>query len=82
LAGYIFGKNKSERKLAMTAPVTLQVTPVAFMVQFVLPKGVTAASAPEPLDARVQLRDVAPAEVAVVRYSGLSSESNDDTHLA
>jgi len=48
----------------------------------VLPKGVTAASAPEPLDARVRLHEVAPAQVAVIRYSGFWSQSNYDDHLA
>ena len=97
LAGYIFGKNKGERKFAMTAPVTQAAMPVklemtapvtqtaapgGFLVQFVLPKGVTAASAPEPLDVRVQLREVLPSQVAVIRYSGFWSESNDGEHLA
>lgn len=97
LAGYIFGKNKGGRKLAMTAPVTqavaaqkLEMTaPVTqtaaaggFAVQFVLPKGVTAASAPIPLDARVTLRDAVPTQVAVIRYSGFWSTSNYDEHLA
>ena len=97
LAGYIFGKNKGERKFAMTAPVTQTAAPVklemtapvtqtaargGFLVQFVLPRGVTAASAPEPLDARVQLREVMPAQVAVIRYSGFWSGSNDAKHLA
>jgi hypothetical protein len=52
------------------------------LVQFVLHKGVTVANAPEPLDARVQLREVPAAQVAVIRYSGLWSRSNDDDHLA
>ena len=97
LAGYIFGKNKGERKFAMTAPVTQAAVPVklemtapvtqtaapgGFLVQFVLPNGVTAASAPEPLDARVQLREVLPSRVAVIRYSGFWSESNYGEHLA
>ena len=97
LAGYIFGKNKGERKFAMTAPVTQAAVPVklemtapvtqtaapgGFLVQFVLPKGVTAASAPEPLDSRVQLREVPPTRFAVIRYSGFWSESNDGEHLA
>jgi SOUL heme-binding protein len=97
LAGYIFGKNKGERKFAMTAPVTQAAVPVklemtapvtqaatagGFLVQFVLPKGVTVASAPEPLDARVQLREVPSSQVAVIRYSGLWSESNYNDHLA
>jgi SOUL heme-binding protein len=97
LAGYIFGKNKGERKLAMTAPVTQAAEPVklemtapvtqaatsgGFRVQFVLPKGVTAASAPEPVDARIRLRDVEPRLVAVVRFSGFWSTSNYEEHLA
>jgi hypothetical protein len=97
LAGYIFGKNKGERKFAMTSPVTQTAAPVklemtapvtqtaapgGFRVQFVLPRGVTVASAPEPLDARVRLSEVAPAQLAVIRYSGFWSESNYDEHLA
>lgn len=96
LAGYIFGKNKGERKFDMTAPVTQTAAPVkmemtapvtqsvqadGFLVQFVLPKGVTVANAPEPLDSRVQLRDVSPHPVAVLRYSGFWSEANDNEHL-
>lgn len=97
LAGYIFGKNKGERKFAMTAPVTQAAAPKklemtapvtqtaaasGFLVQFVLPKGVTVANAPEPLDPRVQIREVPPSLVAVIRYSGFWSESNYNEHLA
>jgi hypothetical protein len=97
LAGYIFGKNKGERRFAMTAPVTQSATPVkmemtapvtqaavpgGMRVQFVLPKGVTLESAPEPLDARVQLRLVPAAAWAAIRYSGTWSRSNYDEHLA
>jgi len=97
LAGYIFGKNKGEQKFAMTAPVTQTAVPVkmemtapvtqsavagGMRVQFVLPKGVTLASAPEPLDPRVQLRLVPAEQWAVIRYSGTWSQSNYDEHLA
>ena len=96
LAGYIFGKNKGERKFAMTAPVTQAAEPVklemtapvtqtaapgGFRVQFVLPKGVTLATAPEPLEPRVTLRDVAPSRVAVIRFSGFWSDGNYNKHL-
>lgn len=81
LAGYIFGKNKGERKLEMTAPVTQSATTGGFLVQFVLPAGVTMANAPQPLDERVRLRAVLPTQVAVIRYSGFWSESNDSEQL-
>ena len=97
LAGYIFGKNKGERKMAMTAPVTQESVPVklemtapvtqtaapgGYLVQFVLPRGVTVATAPEPLDARVTLREVPSRQVAVIQYSGFWTESNYNEHLA
>lgn len=96
LAGYIFGKNKGERKMAMTAPVTQTAAPVkmamtapvtqaataeGYLVQFVLPKGVTLESAPEPLDPRVKIREVPAAKVAVVRFSGFWSDDNYQRHL-
>ena len=97
LAGYIFGKNKGERKMAMTAPVTQTAAPVkmamtapvtqaatpeGYLVQFVLPKGVTLESAPEPLDARVKIREVPAAKVAAVKFSGFWSEDNYQRHLS
>lgn len=97
LAGYIFGKNKGEKKFAMTAPVTQTATPVrldmtapvtqaavpgGMRVEFVLPKGVTLATAPEPIDPRVQLRAVPGGQWAVIRYSGTWSQSNYQEHLA
>jgi hypothetical protein len=97
LAGYIFGKNKGARKMEMTAPVTQASAPVelpmtapvtqaaapgGFVVQFVLPRDVTLATAPEPLDPRVHLRQIPGARVAVIRYSGFWSQSNYDEHLA
>jgi hypothetical protein len=97
LAGYIFGKNKGERKMAMTAPVTQTAAPVKLAmtapvtqraadggtrVQFVLPADVTLATAPEPLDPRVRLREKPAANWAVLRYSGTWSQARYDEHLA
>ena len=97
LGGYIFGKNKGERKLEMTAPVTqaavppikLEMTapvtqaaaPGGFLVQFVMPKGYTLATLPEPLDAKVKLREVPGNKVAVIRFSGSWSQSTFEEKL-
>ncbi|MBC7605215.1 MAG: heme-binding protein [Ramlibacter sp.] len=102
LAGYIFGKNKGDRKVAMTAPVTQ--TPVAptpasqkiemtapvtqsatssgYAVQFVMPAQFTLETLPEPIDPQVHLKAVPSTRYGVIKYSGLWSQSNYDTHLA
>jgi hypothetical protein len=99
LAGYIFGKNKGEKKfemtapvtqtaasapvrMAMTAPVTQAAVAGGMRVQFVLPKGVTLATAPEAIDPRVQLRLMPGDTRAVIRYSGTWSQANYDEHLS
>ena len=97
LAGYIFGKNKGDRKFAMTAPVKqtseptrIEITVLATQpsvmgtvrVQFVLPKEVTMATAPEPIDPRIQLRLVTAGNWAVLRYSGSWSQANYQEHLS
>jgi SOUL heme-binding protein len=98
LAGYIFGKNRGEKKFDMTAPVTQSAAAVKMdmtapvtqgpaagggqLIRFVLPKGVTLETAPEPLDPRVRLRLVPASRLAVIRYSGTWSQANYDEHLA
>ena len=97
LGGYIFGRNKGERKIAMTAPVTqtaaepvkiamtAPVTQAAsdngFRVQFMMPSSFTLDTLPEPLDPQVQLREVPGARYAVIRYSGTWSQANYEEHL-
>ena len=96
LAGYIFGKNKGEKKMAMTAPVTQTAVPMKMemtapvtqstvaqgqLVQFVLPKAVTLDRAPDPVDPRVQIREVPATRVAAIRFSGFWSQSNYEQNL-
>ena len=96
LAAYIFGKNKGERniemtapvaqtpvptKLEMTAPVTQSATDAGFAIQFTMPASYTLESLPEPLDARITLKALPGGRFAVIRYSGSWSESNYSTHL-
>jgi hypothetical protein len=69
-------------KLEMTAPVTRTPDAQGYLMQFVLPGAVTLATAPEPIDPRVQLREVPASLVAAIRYSGTWSQANYDEHLA
>ena len=96
LAGYIFGKNKGERKISMTAPVTQAPAPAkiemtapvtqaavngGYVVQFTMPSEYTLDTLPEPLDAQVKLKEVSGGRFAVIRYSGTWSEGNYKQHL-
>jgi hypothetical protein len=96
LADYIFGKNKGEKtparavpvtqaaastRLEMTAPVTQTAAAGGYVVQFVLPKRFTLESAPEPIDALVQLRTVPQGKIAAIVFSGFWSEMNYTEHL-
>lgn len=94
LAGYIFGQNKGERKIAMTAPVAqapariAMTAPVAQgaaaggqVIQFAMPREWTLETLPEPLDARVVLREVPARTLAVIGYSGTWSQGRYEEHL-
>jgi len=96
LAGYIFGKNKGERRISMTAPVAQAPAPVkiemttpvtqaaadgGYVVQFTMPGEYTLETLPEPLDPQVKLKEVSGGRFAVIRYSGTWSERNYREHL-
>jgi effector-binding domain-containing protein len=89
LAGYIFGNNKNEQKMSMTAPVfqeqefaimdmmvpvIQQKTQKVWLMAFVLPQNYTVSSAPTPLDSAVLIKDMPSKKVAVIKYSGSLSE--------
>jgi hypothetical protein len=97
LAAYIFGKNKGERRIqmtapvtqipepktmAMTAPVTQAATETGYVIQFKMPAEFTLNTLPEPLDPQVRLKEVPGGQFAVIRYSGAWSEGNYSEHLA
>jgi hypothetical protein len=96
LAAYIFGKNRGERKIAMTAPVTQAPAPAqiemtapvtqsavsgGYVVQFTMPREYTLETLPEPIDPQVKLREVPSGRYAVIQYSGTWSERNYTEHL-
>lgn len=71
LAGYIFGENANDQKLTMTTPVILENGAMSF----VLPRGVTAESAPLPNSDKIALRDLsAGSQVAVRTFTGIATE--------
>ncbi|MEM9530082.1 MAG: heme-binding protein [Pseudomonadota bacterium] len=81
LAGYIFGKNQQELKMAMTVPVTSQLNAdgedgKAYEWQFVMGRAYSEETLPTPVDNRVSIERVPSRLVAVRRYSGSTGEKN------
>ena len=89
LFDYISGNNRSHNKIAMTAPVSQELSsekikmtsPVGqqrveggWVVSFTMPASQTIESLPAPEDQRVKLREVPACRMAAVRYSGTWSE--------
>ena len=58
----------------MTAPVIQQESGTVWQMAFVLPKGYTAETAPQPLDPSVTIKTMPSRLIAVMRYSGKLSE--------
>ena len=89
LAGYIFGNNKKQQpiimtapviqeqqaeRLSMTAPVMQQKSGAVWLMTFVLPQSYSLLTAPEPLDSSVLIQEIPDKKVATIRYTGSLSE--------
>jgi hypothetical protein len=81
LADYIFGKNESQTKIAMTAPVSLSGKGDKQVLQFSMPRSFSMQKLPRPLDQKVHLREIPSRRIAVYRYSGSWSQQLFDEKL-
>ena len=54
----------------MTAPVNLEKTGGKYRITFLMPSRYTLETLPEPLDSRVELKEVPSRLMAAIRYSG------------
>lgn len=87
LAGYIFGGNQAQAKVAMTAPVAqapsekiAMTSPVgqsgedgAWTVQFTMPAGYTLETLPKPNDARITFAQLPAQRQVAIEFSGLAT---------
>ncbi len=79
IAGYIFGDNQSadggSRKITMTAPVTVEPIANGWRMHFVMPSEERLDKLPKPNRPDIQLRQITEHAVAVVRFSGWTTQS-------
>ena len=77
LAGYIFGGNAEEQKIAMTAPVQQTMAGEKEMA-FMMPAEYALEDLPQPEDQRVSFREAPAYTAAVIQFSGWASAEKAD----
>lgn len=75
IAGYIFGGNETNQRIAMTAPVQMWDTDSGSMMSFTMPSKYSIKDLPSPIDKGVEIVEVDEYVVAVLPFSGLSRNS-------
>lgn len=85
IAGYIFGDNLqtesgTQRKISMTAPVTVIPEDQGWRMHFVMPSAENLQTLPRPLNPQIQLRPVPEHQVVAVRFSGLTTQARIQEH--
>ncbi len=73
IAGYIFGGNERNQKIAMTAPVVMKMGDTASMY-FMMPKQYSTSELPKPNSNDVKILEEKSRVMAVIRYDGFSSD--------
>ena len=79
LAGYIFGGNSTEQKIAMTAPVQQSMAGESEMA-FMMPAEYALEDLPTPDDERVAFEEAPAYTAAVIQFSGWASADKADEH--
>jgi len=74
LAGYIFGGNEKNEKIAMTSPVVMEMGDTTKM-SFMVPSNLKENELPKPNNGRIYFEKQAPKVMAAIRFGGWA---NDD----
>jgi hypothetical protein len=76
LADYIFGNNKANTKIAMTAPVMQYKYNNSWVVSFMMPSAYNANSLPYPYSTNISIKEQSKQKYIVIRFSGFNSDAN------
>lgn len=80
LAGYIFGSNSDNTKIAMTAPVHMQEEGEGYFMSFVMPSGYDTSNLPLPDNGQIRIHRSEPAYTASIRFGGFANDEKIEEH--
>jgi hypothetical protein len=81
LAGYIFGGNDRDEKIAMTSPVAMTLED-SMTVMFMVPKKYNRESLPEPNQSQISFRQEPAKTVAAISFGGWANDEKIATYKA
>ena len=73
LAGYIFGGNKTNEKIAMTSPVSMSLEDSMTMM-FMVPKKFKKETLPEPNQSQIKFREEPAKTIAAITFGGWAND--------
>ncbi|MDA0315101.1 MAG: heme-binding protein [Bacteroidetes bacterium] len=80
VANYIFGGNQQQQKIAMTAPVIMNMSDTDASMSFVMPSQYQLSELPVPNSSAVSLVSQGSMTLAVLRFGGFSSDKKIAKH--
>lgn len=81
LAGYIFGGNDKNEKIAMTSPVTMSLEDTMTMM-FMVPKNLDKDKLPTPNQKSIEFVEVPSKKMAAIRFGGWTSTEKIERYKA
>jgi hypothetical protein len=80
LARFIFGGNKQNERIEMTAPVRMNMSEKGAKMSFVMPTKYNESNLPKPNDESIHIHQSDPQYVAVVSFGGYANDEKIKTH--
>lgn len=82
LAGYIFGGNKENKRIAMTSPVHMEISNTVSSMSFVMPTSYNKDNLPQPNNSEIKIKVSEPEYVAALQFGGFATTSRIEKHKA
>lgn len=79
LAGYIFGGNDKEEKIAMTSPVAMTLKDTTTMM-FMVPKKYTKENLPTPNDMSIEFKEIPARKMAAISFGGWADDKKIESY--
>ncbi len=82
LASYIFGGNQSNKNIAMTSPVHMNINDTQSSMSFVMPSDYNKNNLPKPNDSSVTIITTAEEYIAAIQFGGYANDDDIKKYAA